>query len=600
MVESQSRSGAEIVRQQGPSRSRFMRYGRRADGSYQLGRDSIPSNVRLLGSGQVGGKARGLIFVMNHLAGGTPLTEYDHLIRLPDSLVVTTEVFEEFMDKNGIDNAVLSRCQEEIGPDELRKIIVSSDFPSSAREPLRRFLTSEHRPLAVRSSSVMEDDVEHSFAGVYVSEFLSNTGSEEERLESLIHSIKHVYASTFDRDARAYRKRHGLRWQEEKMAVLIQNMIGSHYPRGLYYPLIGGVGYSLNFYPWSDRLLPEDGVVRLVVGVGTRAVGREYARVFSPKAPGLRPEGSDARAIVRYSQETVDVLDMEAGSLRDVRLAQLDNPLLREVCSVVDSEGVLSEPVSLLARGGRYVASFNRLIARGKEMPFTSLIHQLLVGLEGLFELAVDIEFAVDFGSGQGRERPPLFYLLQARPLGARPEHRQIEVPVIPLDTTLLACHQVLGNGMRLDIRHLLFVDPEEYRPQDAHRVARRVGRINQILEDDGYILIGPGRWGTTNPQLGVPVQYNEIAGASTIVEMATESFSPELSYGTHFYADMVAAGVLYLPLSEERGDFLNRSMLEESLCPEQYGCLKHYEFPDGLDVYADGKGKEGLIVVHS
>jgi hypothetical protein len=157
----------------------------------------------------------------------------------------------------------------------------------------------------------MEDDPEHSFAGIYRSEFLSNVGSDEERLTALIAAIKRIYASTFGQNARAYRKRHDLPWQEEKMAILIQNMIGCHYPQDLFYPLIGGVGFSLNFYPWTDRLLPEDGVVRLVVGVGTRAVGREYARVFSPKIPGLRPEGSDTRAIIRCSQETVDVLDMK-------------------------------------------------------------------------------------------------------------------------------------------------------------------------------------------------------------------------------------------------------------------------------------------------
>jgi hypothetical protein len=547
----------------------------------------------------VGGKAQGLIFVMDYLEKGGSLTGYDQLLRFPDSLVVTTEIFDVFMESNGLEEVVLARCRQEIGPDELQKRVVSSTFPMSAWGSLSRFLDGEHRPLVVRSSSVMEDDPEHSFAGIYLSEFLSNTGTDEERLEELIAAVKRVYASTFGQNARAYRKRHGLSWQEEKMAILVQNMIGCHYPHNLFYPLIGGVGYSLNFYPWNDRLLPEDGVIRLVVGVGTRAVGREYARVFSPKAPGLRPEGSDTRAIIRYSQETVDVLDMRERKLASKRLSDLDNPHLRKVCSVVNDDGVLSEPVSILPPDGRYIASFNRFIEKNGAMPFTPLLRELLAGLQRLFGRPVDIEFAVNFPSTRGESKFPLFYLLQAQPLGGRPEHRVVRLPNPPADRTLLTCHHVLGNGKRKGIRHLVFVDPSTYRWEEAHAIARQVGRIDQQLDGEKYILMGPGRWGTSNPQLGVPVQYSEIAGASVVVEMATEAFCPELSYGTHFYADLLAGGVLYLPFREEQGDRFRRGILEsqESLYADEY--VELFRINEGLDVYVDGEGKEGLIVLH-
>lgn len=580
-------------------RSRFFRFGRTPSGEYHFSSDSVPPNIKLIGQGQIGGKARGLLFVIDHLEQGRSLTDHDRLIRFPDSVVVTTEVFDEFMTENDLHEIVTARCREEIGPDELTERIVSARFPPSAREALTRFLAEEDRPLVVRSSSVMEDDPEHSFAGIYLSEFLSNVGSDEERLAALIAAIKRVYASTFGRNARAYRKRHGLPWQEEKMAILIQNMIGRHYPQDLFYPLIGGVGFSLNFYPWSDRLKPEDGVVRLVVGVGTRAVGREYARVFSPKIPGLRPEGSDTHAIIRYSQETVDVLDMRRGKLAQTRLSQLNNPLLREVCSVVDSEGVLSEPVSSLPPNGRYIASFNRFIERNPTMPLTPLLRELLGGLQALFERPVDIEFAVNFPAAEEESESPLFYLLQARPLGGRPEHRVIRLPTPPAERTLLTCHRVLGNGKRKGIKHLVFVDPATYRWEEAHAIARCVGRIDQELEGEEYILMGPGRWGTSNPQLGVPVQYGEIAGASVVVEMATEAFAPELSYGTHFYADMVASGVLYLPFNTDQGDRFNRELLERQEIVSADNSVKHVRFRDGLDVYVDGKGKKALICVH-
>ena len=578
-------------------RSRFFHFGRDENGEYHFSPDSMPKNVRLLGDGEIGGKARGLLFVIDHLAKGGSLTSHDALLRFPDSLIVRTDVFDEFMDENNLNEAVLARCNQQLASDELQERIVSSPFPLTARDELERFLADEHRPLVVRSSSLMEDNPEHSFAGIYLSEFLTNTGSDEERLEELIFSIKRVYVSTFGQNARAYRKRHELPWQEEKMAILIQNMIGQHYPQDLFYPLIGGVGFSLNFYPWSDRLRSEDGVARLVVGVGTRAVGREYARVFSPKLPGLRPEGSDEQAIIQYSQETVDVLDMKKKRLSQTRLPLLHNPLLREVCSVVDADGVLSEPVSALPPVGRYIASFERFIGKNNIMPFTPLLRELLTGLQGLFERSIDIEFAANFPTPE-EGGPPLFYLLQARPLGGRSQHRLIRLPSAPPQETLLSSQRVLGNGVRRRIYDLIFVDPSTYRWEKAHGIARRVGQIDEELSGKEYILIGPGRWGTSNPQLGVPVQYGEIAGASVIVEMATESFSPELSYGTHFYADMVASRVLYLPFNASQGDYFNRELLDRQGVVSADPFVKHVHFQKGLDVYVDGKGKQSLICI--
>lgn len=577
------------------ARSRFFRFGRGKSGEYHFTSSSMPENVKLIGHGQIGGKARGLLFVIEHLANGGSLTAHDDLIRFPDSLIITTDVFDEFMAANGLNEAVLARCNGRLSATSLEERFASAKFPRAARDALARVLESEHRPLVVRSSSLMEDNAEHSFAGIYLSDFLSNTGSDADRLEKLIATIKRVYASTFGQNARAYRKRHDLPWREEKMAVLIQNMIGQHYHGDMFYPLIGGVAFSLNFYPWSDRLCSEDGVARLVVGVGTRAVGREYARVFSPKLPGLRPEGSDERAIIKYSQETVDVLDMKTGGLNQTKLSLLDNPLLRDVCSVVDSEGVLSEPVSSLPPGGRYIASFDRFIGKSNIMPFTPLLRELLAGLQRLFERPIDIEFAVNFPTS-GDDASPLFYLLQARPLGGRSQHRRIRIPEVPARETLLSSQRVLGNGKRKKIHDLIFVDPSTYRWEDAHRVARHVGRIDQELDGKEYILIGPGRWGTSNPQLGVPVQYGEIAGASVIVEMATESFSPELSYGTHFYADMVASGVMYLPFNEGEGDYFNRELLDQQETVYSDASVRHVHFQEGLDVYVDGKGKESLI----
>ena len=558
----------------------------------------------MLGSGEIGGKARGILYAMKAIHDGTQITQYADLLRFPDSTVLTSEVFDAFMEWNNLHNDVHAGCEGTITLDELGKRIVTAEFPPKWAEALLPFLEAEDRPLVVRSSSIMEDDPDHSFAGIYLSDFLPNTGTLEQRLEQLLVTIKRVYASTFAPNARAYRKRHELDWHKEKMAILIQNMIGSHYEHDLFYPIIGGVAFSRNYYPWTDRLDAEDGVVRLVVGTGTRAVGREHARVFSPRLPGLRPEGFDTKTIIRYSQETVDVLDMSAGRLAQRKIGQLDNPILATICSHIDSAGELHDPfyaVPSTAPAERLIASFTRLIETDKIMPFTPMIRQTLDSLGRLLELPIDIEFAVDFsGPDTVEAQSPLFYLLQVRPLGNRPEHRRVRLPRIREDQRILECSQVLGNGKRGRIKNLVLVEPTAYRWDKAYDIARSVGRINSRLseEDEPYVLIGPGRWASTNPQLGVPAQYNEISGASVIVEMSTESLAPELSYGTHFYADMVASDVLYLAFREEAGDQLNRALLATQQVVYEDEYLTHYHFPTGLRVYVDGEHQHGIIAV--
>jgi hypothetical protein len=584
--------------------SRFFRFGLGSDGTYRFDPTDLPPQLDMIGTGQLGGKARGLLYAMKSIDDGAQLTQFQRLLRFPDSTVLTTEVFRAFMERNNLQDDVRAGCEGTITLEELREQIVTATFPPEWTEKLVPLLERETRPIVVRSSSVMEDDPDHSFAGIYLSEFLPNTGALDARLSELTDAIKRVYASTFAPNARAYRKRHGLDWRKESMAVLIQNMIGSHYGQDLFYPLVGGVAFSRNYYPWTDRLKPEDGVVRLVVGTGTRAVGREYARVFSPRLPGLRPEGFDVDTIVRYSQETVDVLDMAAGRLSQRKLNDLDNPLLATICSHLDANGELREPLSVAPAAApheRLLASFTRLIETDRIMPLTQLIRDLLRTLGELLELPIDIEFAIDFsGPEAAAAQSPLFYLLQVRPLGNRPEHRRIHLPRIQEDRVVLECRRVLGNGRLDGIRHLVLVSPDTYRWDRAYEIARSVGRVNHKLSErnEPYVLIGPGRWASTNPQLGVPAQYNEISGASVIVEMSTESFAPELSYGTHFFADMVGSGVLYLPFREEVGDRLNQPLLANQEVAYRDEFVTQYTFRQGLSVFVDGEHQRGVIAL--
>ena len=448
------------------------------------------SGIHLIGEGHVGGKARGIIFVKDHMDRAS-LTPYDELILFPDSTVLMTSIFDEFIQGNRLAQIVEAKCRGELSLEEMADRFLAADLPLWTVQRLRAFLEKERRPLVVRSSSLVEDDPDHSFAGIYLSEFLPNTGDLESRLQSLIDSIKRVYISTFGENAKAYRKRHGLPWEKEKMAVLMQNMAGSPYPGDLFYPLVSGVAFSRNFSPWTERLVQKDGVARLVIGVGTRAVGRVYARVFSPQLPGLRPEGLNPQDIVRYAQEIVDVLEMTKGGLSSVPLNSLENPHFPKVLAVAREDGTLVDYAWAFQDEGRCIALFDHLLETDRYAPLSPLLRSLLAELEKLFRTPADIEFALDFvGKDRlakivtsdsareaieqrypGRGEVGLFYLLQARHLGCREEHRRIVIPSPPPERVLLKCHNVLGNGYHGKIKHLIFVDPERYRFDRGYEV---------------------------------------------------------------------------------------------------------------------------------
>ena len=583
---------------QSSERQGFDRFALLADGTYGIP-ETLPPAVSVIGGGQIGGKARGIVFVLHQMDQGHTVPDYQSLIRIPRSTILATELFDDFMQSNGLDKVVRAGCESPERLAEIRDRFLEAEFPKKWVASLQELLQTHPSPLVVRSSSVMEDSRDHSFAGIYLSEFLPNTGSDSERLERLIRSIKGVYASTFGSNARGYRKRHRLDWRQEKMAVLVQDMVGRHYGQDLFYPLVAGVSFSRNYYPWTKVLAPEDGTVRLVVGTGTRAVGREYARVFSVAKPGLRPEGTDTKTIIRNSQETVDVLDLEAGRLSQRRLNELENPLLTKVCSIAFDDGSLRTPAATLrisSAGDRLVASFDRLISGSQMMPFTPLLKALMAYLEESLGMPVDVEFAVNFPDTTGER--PTFHLLQVRPLGARREHRRVKLPRLPRKRILLDSRRVLGNGVRKGLRHIVYVDPTAYRHDRGYEIAREIGRVNEELDEQPYILIGPGRWASSNPQLGVPVQYGEIVGAAVLVEMSTESFSPELSYGTHFYADMVASEVLYLPFYEAKGDWVNRKLFAELESQPRGEFVTQFHVEQGINVYVDGTGRRGVIAL--
>ena len=562
---------------------------------FQIDPDRLPSGVKILGDGFVGGKAVGLIFAASAVEfEGEMLVSRPEFLAFPDSTIVATGYFDTYMEKNALEDTVQAKCDQAISKIEMAQRFMTSTLPAKLVNELRRMLRSEHRPLAVRSSSFLEDNMKHSFAGIYQSLFIPNRGSDSARLEQLETAIKLVYLSTFGDNAREYRLRHRIRWRDEKMGVLIQNLIGIEHPDRLYYPLLAGVGFSKNFYPWAPGIETDAGVVRLVMGLGTRAVGRNYARVFSPEAPKLRPEGGSVEDILKYSQREIDALDMVTGGMASpaVDAVMLANGDMHLVTSELLEGNYFMDTPARIGPENRLVLTFDPILRGVGNFPLVDIFRELLGNLQRLMEVPVDLEFAINIG-GDGR-----FYIVQVRPLGVRAEHHAVRIPRnIPRQNIVLRSHNVLGNGLKKGIKHIVYVPPSMYRFDRGFAIARQIGELNSGFEKDGYILIGPGRWATSHPDLGVPVTYAEISNAQVIVECSWGEFTPELSYGTHFFGDMVVSNNLYIPVFHEKGDFLNVRYLETHGEAKSFEGVRVLDSDAGFDVYADGRTRRGIIV---
>jgi hypothetical protein len=567
---------------------------------FKVDRENLPSGIEILGDGSVGGKSKGLIFV-SHLIdeGKEKLCDYPEMLKIPQSTVVATEAFDEFIQLNGLVDIVGLIYDKEITDREMNVEFLTGKFPPKMHDQLLSFLEKKELPLVVRSSSILEDRPEHSFAGIYQSVFITNKGPLAKRIAELEMAIRIVYASTYGPDARKYSERLERVWQTEKMAILIQDVIGSLHGDGLYYPFFAGVAFSKNYYPWSPRIGVEGGLCRIVAGLGTRAVGRFNATVFSPSYPEIRPQGMTVNDILLSSQDVIDALDYEDEILKSVDLRDIQghNQELYKLSQTLKDGSYFMETGKVFSPDENLILTFKPIISSNRHMPFVPFLKSLLRTLERLIGTPIDMEFAFDHRYGNGEEGDGGFYLVQVRPLGRKTEHRKVVIPSdIPDEKVLLRSRSVLGNGVLEGITHIVWVSHRKYDFTKGYEIAREVGRVNEMFEGMAYILMGPGRWATTNPELGIPVSYSEISNAGVVVELSYERFSPELSYGTHFFADMEASNMLYIPLFLEKGDYLDEKFLEERKSKVESKWVKVIEIPQGLNVYVDGESRTGFI----
>jgi pyruvate, water dikinase len=509
--------------------------------------DYLTIRDRMIGIGSVGGKTLGM------LVARAILREHDSdlssRLEAHDSFFVGAEVFITFLVQNNVWWLREQQKKPESflqGLEEGRKRILEGSFPPNILEQFQGMLDYfGESPYIVRSSSILEDARGNAFSGKYESVFVANRGARERRMQGLLEAVRRVYASVLDEEALLYRKRRGLLESEERMSLLIMRVSGA--PNGrYYYPQAAGVGLSFNPFAWNKDIDPQAGVVRLVFGLGTRAVDRsddDYTRLVALNAPSQRPE-ADLDEVSEHSQQRMDCLDLQKDKFVSLPFQEVIQDGADFPLDLYLSQTALDLPL----------ITFDHLL---RETPVARDLRRMLQVLEAAYENPVDIEFTINF-LGDGSYR---IHLLQCRTFQIRREAGSIALPAQVTHTTLLDAHgAVIGVSREQPLSRIVYIITEKYaalREQDRYAVARLIGRINrkQAIDDRGLMLIGPGRWGTHSPALGIPVSFTEISRASVICEVVAmhENLIPDVSLGTHFFNDLVEHDMLYVAYFPKR-----------------------------------------------
>jgi len=528
---------------------------------------------RRLGRGKIGGKAGGMMLAKAILHRPDPddPVDFREIVAIPESWFLGSDVLYDFFEANNLGDTVNLKYTpyEEMVEDfpEVRQRFLDARIPEPYRNRLTEILDQVgDSPMIVRSSSLLEDNFGVAFAGKYDSYFCPNQGTPEQNLIDLTEAIKKVYASLLSPDALAYRQQKGLIDYDERMAVLIQKVQGQRFG-DRHFPVVAGVGFSYNPFQWSPRIDRNAGFLRIVVGMGTRAVDRlpnDYAQMVALSHPTLRPVKS-TEEVIQYSQKQMDVIDLERNALATLPVREAigqDFPFLKHIGSI-DTGGEL-HPVLIRGPGtikGDVVVTYEGLL---KNRRFIAVMRGMLAKLARHYGRPVDIEFTVEIKPGS--ELDFRIVLLQCRQQSRRLNEENFEIPEdIAKKDILLISRRMVSSGRIRGVRYVVYVDPEDYKNlSDGSikvRMSRLIGKLNSQITDGAFILVGPGRWGSSNLDLGLPVSYGEIFNARALVEIALPygDAAPEASYGTHFFQDLVESNIYPIPIYPgEKGAFFN------------------------------------------
>jgi len=559
--------------------------------------DLINIRSRLIGSGFIGGKAAGMLLAQKILSQDGAL-DWNKYLEPHDSFYIGSDVFYSYIVENGWWKLLMKQKTKEgyfkVAP-EMKENLLRGKFPDQIRERFQEMIEYfGQSPIIVRSSSLLEDSFGNAFAGKYESLFLVNQGDPEQRYSQFEEAVRRVYASTMDEDALAYRLQRGLDRQDEQMALLVQRVSGS-YKKHYFFPSLAGVGVSYNTFVWKPELDPKAGMLRLVFGLGTRAVDRvedDYPQTIALDEPLSHPY-ADREDAARFSQHNVDLLDTNQNCLRTVSVNELLNDRLDVKLDLIGSPDRQTEQrMKELGMKGRraWILTFEKLLSNTN---YPQVMQKMLKILEHHYQYPVDIEFTVNFVDGDAFT----INLVQCRPLQCKGLTANVQLPKDVKSEKVLFSSEgcIMGGSISQPIKRVIYVDPQAYVqtpvPQ-KYSIARLIGRLNRQIanrQTTPTVLLGPGRWGTTTPSLGVPVRFAEINKITALVEIAYEggNLMPELSFGTHFFQDLVESDIFYVALfPQKEGVVFNKNKLLElpnllsSFVPEEH------KYEDVVKVY--------------
>jgi len=557
-----------------------------------------------IGSDLLGGKGRGIAFIRTLLARYNFKQNYPNVkITVPSTVAISTDEFDKFISENSLQK--FKKNNLNFSNAKIAEEFLKGKLSEGLKKKLLVILKNMKKPLVVRSSSLLEDSQNYPFAGMYSTYMIPNNNKDEKiRLEQLCQAIKLVYASVFYNDARAYIESTSAKIEEEKMAVIIQELIGDEY-NGRFYPTFSGVAQSYNYYPISHQKR-EEGIVSLAVGLGYSVVGGEQVIRFSPKHPDIITEFSNIDSILKNSQRELYVLNLknfkpqlsenEETMLEKINISDIagDGTLYNVVSTLDKNDGMIRDGYS---EDGPLIVTFAGIL-KYDVFPLASILNEILETGQKSMGCPVEIEFAVNLDPEN--KKPPVFALIQIRPIIISQEVSKIkwDEKDFSKEQVLIKSNKALGNGVISEVKDIIYVIPETFDSSKTIEIAKEIGDFNKKLKGTPYLLIGPGRWGTKDKWLGIPVNWKEISNVKVMVETAFEDYNIKPSQGTHFFQNIVSRGVGYINISlNKKESFLDWDWLNTQKARQHSKYIRHLKLNTSLLIKLDGRNGRAIIL---
>ncbi|MDR0749594.1 MAG: phosphoenolpyruvate synthase [Tannerellaceae bacterium] len=567
---------------------------------YQKERFDEYSNFARIGNGSLGGKGRGLAFIGAMVKRSTELGRENFAVTIPKTVVICSDIFDEFMESNELYPLALGEPDD----DTILKYFLRASLPSMLIEDLMAFFDVVKGPVAVRSSSLLEDSHYQPFAGIYSTYMVPKNPDKYEMLHTVSDAIKAVYASVFYKDSKAYMTATSNLIDQEKMSIVLQEVVGSQY-NSHFYPTMSGVARSLNFYPIGNEKA-EDGIVNLALGLGKYIVDGGVTLRFSPRHPHNILQMSTLEFALRETQTRFYALDLENMASQ----FSIDDSfnLLRLSVKEADADGSLKyivstyDPYDQIIRdgyypGGRKIISFANILQHDV-FPLAETLDKVLRTGQTEMGRPVEIEFAVNIDPNHSEKAT--FYLLQIRPIVDNKELMEEDLTATKPEDTIISSDSVLGHGIVSNVYDIIYVKEESFNSANNQLIAREIEKINKEFtgKNAGYVLVGPGRWGSSDHWLGIPVKWPHICQARVIVESGLENYRIDPSQGTHFFQNLTSFGVGYFTINPFKEDgWYDREFLNAQPAVQETDYLRHVRFDTPLVIKMDGKKSLGVIM---